>query len=98
MTRGGILASGTAIALFVAGALVVGGQPGANAQTKKKEVPLETKGDASARPWKRYPGWPARDESKWNTLDHVSSPPASKTPRKTRRVPSPATLTMAQSL
>ena len=81
MTRGGILVSGTAIALFVAGALIVGGQPRANAQAKK-EVPLETKGDASARPWKRYPGWPARDESKWNTLDHVSSPPAPKTPRK----------------
>ena len=81
MTRGGILVSGTAIALFVAGALIVGGQPRANAQAKK-EVPLETKGDASARPWKRYPGWPARDELKWNTLDHVSSPPAPKTPRK----------------
>ena len=81
MTRGGILASGTAVALFVAGAFVVGGQPNANAQTKK-EVPLETKGDASARPWKRYTGWPARDESKWSTLGNVSSPPAPKTPRK----------------
>jgi sulfur-oxidizing protein SoxA len=81
MTRGGILASGTAVALFVAGAFVVGGQPSAIAQAKK-EVPLEVKGDASARPWKRYAGWPARDESKWNTLDHISSPPAPKSPRK----------------
>ena len=81
MTRGGVLASGTAVALFVAGALIVGGQPGANAQAKK-EAPLETKGDASARPWKRYAGWPARDESKWNTLDHISSPAAPTAPRK----------------
>jgi len=81
MTRGGILAGGTAVALIVAGAFVVDAQPGANAQATK-EVPLETKGAASARPWKRYAGWPARDESKWNTLDHVSSPPAPTTPRK----------------
>ncbi len=87
MNRGGILAGGTAAALFVAGVIVVGGQPGANAQAKK-EVPLETKADASARPWKRYAGWPARDESKWNTLANVSSPPAPNTPRK---LPGPIT-------
>ena len=81
MTRGGILASGTAVALLVASAFVVVGQPGANAQAKK-EAPLETNGDASTRPWKRYAGWPTRDESKWNTLDHISSPPAPTTPRK----------------
>ncbi|HEY6023979.1 MAG TPA: sulfur oxidation c-type cytochrome SoxA [Pseudolabrys sp.] len=81
MTRGGILASGAAIALFAVGAFVVGDQPAANAQAKR-EVPLETKGDASARPWKRYAGWPARDESKWNTLAKVSSPPIPTTPRK----------------
>ena len=60
MTRGGILASGTAVALFAAGTFAVGVGSGALAQAKK-EVPLETKGDASARPWKRYAGWPARD-------------------------------------
>ena len=38
----------------------------------KKEAPLEIKGDASVRPWKRYAGWPARDESKWNTLGQLS--------------------------
>ena len=80
MTRGGILASGTAVALFIAGALIAGGQPGANAQAKK-DAPLETNGDASARPWKRYAGWPARDESKWSTLANLSSAPAPKTPR-----------------
>jgi len=87
MTRGGILASGATVALLVAGAFVVGGQPGANAQAKK-EAPLETKGDASVRPWKRYAGWPARDESKWNTLANLASPPAPKTPRK---LPGPIT-------
>jgi sulfur-oxidizing protein SoxA len=34
------------------------------------------------QPWKRYPGWPARDESKWSTLAKVSSPPAPKEARK----------------
>ena len=87
MTRGGILASGATVALLVAGAFVVGGQPGANAQAKK-EAPVETKGDASVRPWKRYAGWPARDESKWNTLANLASPPAPKTPRK---LPGPIT-------
>jgi L-cysteine S-thiosulfotransferase len=87
MTRGGILASGTAVALIIAGALIAGGQPGANAQAKK-EAPLETMGDASARPWKRYAGWPARDESKWNTLANLASPPAPKSPRK---LPGPIT-------
>ena len=42
---------------------------------------IDTKGDAATRPWKRYPGWPARDESKFNTLAHVASPPAPKEPR-----------------
>ena len=81
MTRGGILASGTAAVLFVVGALVSAGGSGADAQAKK-EAPLETKGDASVRPWKRYAGWPARDGSKFNTLGQVSSPPAASAPRK----------------
>jgi L-cysteine S-thiosulfotransferase len=34
------------------------------------------------RPWKRYDKWPTRNESKWSTLAHVSSPPAPKEPRK----------------
>ena len=48
----------------------------------KKEAPLETKEDASARPWKRYAGWPTRDYSKFNTLGNLASPPAPKEPRK----------------
>ncbi len=66
MTRGGILASSAAVALIAAG--VFGLAADAHAQANGKEAPLELKGDASVRPWKRYSGWPARDESKWSTL------------------------------
>jgi sulfur-oxidizing protein SoxA len=80
MTRAGILASSaTAVALMATGAFVLVAD--ANAQAKR-EAPLEIKGDASARPWKRYAGWPTRDESKWNTLAHLASPPAPTAPRK----------------
>ena len=70
MFRGGILAGSAAA-----------GANGARAQAKK-EAPLETKEDASARPWKRYTGWPTRDYSKYNTLGNLASPPAPKEPRK----------------
>src|ERR1700687_5488726 len=83
MTHGGILASSAAvIALIAAGAFVASGGLIANAQTAKRAAPLELKGDASARPWKRYAGWPAREESKFNTLANLASPPAPKAPRK----------------
>jgi L-cysteine S-thiosulfotransferase len=81
MTRGGILAIGSAAVLFTVAAFVIANGSDAGAQARN-EAPLETKGDASARPWKRYAGWPARDESKWNTLANVSSPPVPTAPRK----------------
>jgi L-cysteine S-thiosulfotransferase len=81
MTRGGVVASSMAVVLFCAGAFVSAGGSGASAQAKK-ETPLEINGDASARPWKRYAGWPTRDESKYNTLGNVATPPAPKQPRK----------------
>jgi L-cysteine S-thiosulfotransferase len=81
MTRGRILASRMAVVLFSAGAFVSAGGSGASAQAKK-EAPLEINGDASARPWKRYAGWPTRDESKYNTLGNVATPPVPKRPRK----------------
>jgi sulfur-oxidizing protein SoxA len=62
--------------LIAAGALGLAGE--AHAQAKGKEAPLELKADAAARPWVRYSGWPKRDEAKWNTLDHLASPPAPK--------------------
>lgn len=54
----------------------------------KREAPLDLKGDASVRPWKRYAGWPTRDESQFNTLGNLASPPAPKEPRK---LPAPIT-------
>ena len=74
--RGGIL---TGAALIVAGAVIGAGAVYAQAQApaqKKPLPPLELKGEAAASPWKRYSGWPARDESKFNTLAKLSSPPA----------------------
>ena len=81
MFRGGILAGSAAAALVAAGLFVIAGENCARAQAKK-ESPLETKEDASARPWKRYTGWPTRDYSKYNTLGNLASPPAPKEPRK----------------
>ena len=81
--RGGILTAGTAaVALLVAGAFVLPAGVSAQAPSKKREALIDTKGDASARPWKRYPGWPARDYSKYNTLGHLATAPAPKEPRK----------------
>ena len=80
MIRGGILARSAAVVMIAAG--VVAFAPVAHAQSKGKAAPLEIKDDASARPWKRYSGWPVRDESKWSTLAKISSPPAPKAPRK----------------
>src|SRR5262249_24887453 len=81
MSRGGILAGGAAAALIAAGFFVLAGVRGASARAKK-EAPLDTKEDASARPWKRYAGWPTRDYSKFNTLGNLASPPPPKEPRK----------------
>jgi len=77
--RAGIwTASAAAIVVLAAGVMTL---TPANAQAKK-EAPLATDGDAAARPWKRYNGWPARDYSKFNTLANLASPPAPKEPRK----------------
>lgn len=83
MTRGRILAGGAVAAILIAAcAVVMATGSGANAQAGKRLAPLDTKDDASARPWKRYAGWPARDGSKFNTLGNLASPPAPKEPRK----------------
>lgn len=79
--RAGMLAAGAAAVVAWAVGVVTLVPAGANAQTKK-EAPLVTDGDAAARPWKRYNGWPARDYSKFNTLANLASPPAPKEPRK----------------
>ncbi len=81
MTRSGIVAGGLAVAaVIVASALLF--TNGVSAQSAKRAPQLETKDDASARPWKRYAGWPARDEAKFNTLGNLASPPPPTAPRK----------------
>ncbi|RDV05612.1 sulfur oxidation c-type cytochrome SoxA [Undibacter mobilis] len=76
-----MLAAGAAAVVALVAGVVTLVAPGAYAQAKK-EAPLVTDGDAAARPWKRYNGWPARDYSKFNTLANLASPPAPKEPRK----------------
>ncbi|HEU4661547.1 MAG TPA: sulfur oxidation c-type cytochrome SoxA [Pseudolabrys sp.] len=80
MTHGGARAV-KAASLIVAGVLMVAAATPVKAQMKGL-APLDTKGDASVRPWKRYEKWPQRDESKFNTLAKLSSPAAPKEPRK----------------
>jgi sulfur-oxidizing protein SoxA len=82
MARGGILATSAAIIVALAGGVFVAAESGVHAQATKKEAPLELKEDASARPWKRYAGWPTRDYSKYNTIGNLATPPAPKEPRK----------------
>lgn len=83
MTLGRILTAGAAAAAILAtGALMQWPSDTAQAQAKKKTAAIDTKGDASIRPWKRYDRWPTRDMSKYNTLANLASPPAPKEPKK----------------
>jgi L-cysteine S-thiosulfotransferase len=50
----------------------------------KPPAPLSTE-DASARPWRRYPGWPTRDATEFNSLTRLASPPVPSGPRKLSR-------------
>jgi sulfur-oxidizing protein SoxA len=65
---------------LIAAAMMLPFGPASYAQNKS--APLDVKGDASPRPWKRPARWPTRDESKFNTLAKLASPPAPKEPRK----------------
>jgi sulfur-oxidizing protein SoxA len=78
--RGGFLATGAAAAALMVAGVFIGNVSGARAQTKV--APLDTGPAASAQPWKRYPGWPAADYSKYNTLGKLASAPAPKEPHK----------------
>ena len=83
MNRGAMLAGVAALGLMIGGAVLLATAPVAKAQASQKALPaLDTKDAAAARPWKRYSGWKTRDESKFNTLAHLASPPAPKEPRK----------------
>jgi L-cysteine S-thiosulfotransferase len=55
----------------------------------KSAAPLDTTGDAAARPWKRYSEWPQRDESKFNTLANAHATPAA--PKQPRKLAGPVT-------
>jgi len=75
--------AGAAAVLIAAGTFaMIAVDSDANAQSKKREAPLELAGSAAASPWKRYANWPQRDYSKFNTLANLASPPAPKEPRK----------------
>jgi len=56
-----------AIGLLLALATIPGGISETSAQ-QPRLAPIATDGAASAQPWVRYPGWPTRDTSKFNTL------------------------------
>ncbi len=79
------------------GAFVIVWRSAKRERAAKKEAPLETKGDASVRPWKRYAGWPARDESKWSTLAQRFVTASAEDSRASSLVRSPATPPMAPS-
>ncbi len=80
MRRNAFLATGVGAAAIIAATAVFVGA-GASAQPKGL-APLVTTGSAAPTPWKRYSDWPQRDESAFNTLAKLSSPPAPKEPRK----------------
>src|SRR4051794_37351233 len=76
MTRERIFASGLAVAMAIAaGAFVAAPSFDAHAQAKGP-APLDLGPSAAVTPWTRYPGWPARDMAKFNTLAKLASPPA----------------------
>jgi hypothetical protein len=60
MTLGRILTAGVAAAVVVVAgfALQASGDAAVAKDKKPKAAPIDTKGDASARPWKRYDRWP----------------------------------------
>jgi sulfur-oxidizing protein SoxA len=71
---------GAALAILALSiAVLVGLQT--RAQTPRL-APLAIAGEASARPWIRYAGWPTRDTSKFNSLTALVSPPIPAAPRK----------------
>src|SRR5262252_3849690 len=52
------------------------------AERVKTSAPIAIEGDASPRPWTRYPGWTTRNFSGFNSLASTASPPVALQPRK----------------
>ena len=81
MTRGGILASGAAVALIAAGAIYLSADAHAQAQGQSRAArdsrAMLRRGHGSAMPAGRR-----AMNGKWNTLAKLSSPPAPNAPRK----------------
>jgi sulfur-oxidizing protein SoxA len=65
---------------LVGGTLVV--EAGRMVGEANRTTPMAIEGAASARPWKRYAGWPAGDNVKFSDASAVRSPPIPKAPRK----------------
>ncbi len=78
--RASILATGAAAAIAFGAFVAIGGSD-ANAQVRNPPA-LDLGEAAAARPWKRYPNWPAADYSKYNTLGQLATAPAPTQPRK----------------
>jgi sulfur-oxidizing protein SoxA len=83
MKWGPVLTAGVAgtIGLLLALGLMSGGVLETFAQ-QTRLPPIATEGFASAQPRIRYPGWPTRDNSKFNSLAAIKSPPIPVEPRK----------------
>jgi L-cysteine S-thiosulfotransferase len=82
MNRGSAIALGVCCTVVLAvAATAVAFLPLKTRAQGKLPAPLST-GDASGRPWQRYPGWPTRDAAGFNSLATLASPPMPKEPRK----------------
>lgn len=69
-----------AVSGLIGGTLVV--EAGRMVGEANRTTPMATEGPAAARPWKRYAGWPADDNTKFSDVAAARSPPAPKAPRK----------------
>src|SRR5581483_155786 len=82
MKRGWALAAGVATSTAIFAGLSIEIVPSGVVAQSTRVVPLALTGDVVVQPWKRYADWPQRDESKFNTLAKLASPPAPAEPRK----------------
>jgi len=83
MGRAKALAIARALALAATAATISLLFDKADAQGKPP-APLSTE-DASARPWRRYPGWPTRDAAGFNSLTRLAKRAAQAVPPRHRR-------------
>ena len=65
---------------LVGGTIVV--EAGRMVGEANRTAPMAVEGAASARPWKRYAGWPTADNAKFSNAAALRSPAMPKTPRK----------------